>query len=958
MKEDPLFEDEVIEIRPRRRRKWLVGLLLVIVFLFLFGSPLMAIYIDALWFGSIGYADVYWYKFRLGGMLFAVFLVLTFLIVRLGFALLTRALPELKERRKIKLANIQDLRDINLLSVIYRPAVWVISIALAFNYGVSFAQEWSEFALYLNAQTAGAADPVFNIDVSFYLFKLPALNLISGWLTTLTLILFVALGGIAFYHSYVERMQGLGSSETRRRVMKIVNLAAAPLAIALAVSAYLSRYDLLDKRHNLFTGMNYADYNVRLPALTVLTVVLLLAAVGLVVNALAMRRQRVIILIAVTVAGVWLVGLLIIPQITQSFSVNPNELAKESAFIQRNIDMTRRAFALERFDEKPFLAVPTLTAEEVQANQPTIENIRLWEEDTLKDNYSQNQAIRTYYEFRQPDVDRYRINGQMRQVMISAREMNVDHLQDKSRNWINQHLVYTHGYGVAMSPAGAFTAEGGPQLLLKNMPVESAAPEIKVTRPEIYFGEVTNSHVYIHTKPQGTTQPEFNYPAPDNTDSYSEYEGEAGIEVGGWFRQLALSYYLGDGTNLLLSDYISSQSRVLIRRNITERVRNLAPFLLFDSDPYIVITDDGRLVWIIDAFTYSDRYPYSTAYSVGNTPVNYIRNSVKAVVDAYTGSVKFYVFEPDDPVIKSYQSIFPSLFVAAGEMPEDLRGHIRYPNLLARVQSLAYTLYHIQNAQTFYNREDLWSIAVVDSSTDGKDPQPMSPYYVVMRLPDEQELEFISLLPFTPAGPNRNNMIGLIAQRSDGDKYGHTIIFSYPKNITVNGPAQIKARVNQDAQLSQLVTLWNQQGSRVIRGNLQAIPIAHSLLYVEPIYLQAVNSPLPELKQVAIATQDKLVSAKTFDEALALLFPGLSPPGEQPPETPTTQKPVESANKPAQPAQSAQPAVDLSQLAQNAQQLLSDYERLTSQGRHREAGEKLDQLKQAIAEMNRRRGGK
>ncbi|MEW6213504.1 MAG: UPF0182 family protein, partial [Acidobacteriota bacterium] len=523
MKEDPLFDDDVIEIRPRRRRGWLIGLLLAIVALFLFGSPLVGIYIDALWFGSIGYADVYWYKFRLGGMLFVIFLLLTFAIVRLSFALLTRALPELKERRRLSLASLQDLRDVNLLAVIYRPAVWILSVALALNYGVSFAQEWSEFALYLNSQSAGAADPVFNVDVSFYLFKLPALNLISSWLTTLTLILFAAIAAIAFYHQYVERMQGIASSDTRKQVMKIVNLAAVPFALALAVSTYLSRYDLLDKRHNLFTGMNYVDYNVRLPALTVLTVTLLAAAVALAVNAFVMRRQRLIILTAVAVAGVWAFGLLIIPQSIQSFSVNPNELAKESAFIQRNIDMTRRAFALERFDEKALQAVPTLSAEEVQANQPTIENIRLWEEDTLKDNFSQNQAIRTYYEFRQPDVDRYRINGRLRQVMVAARELNVDHLQDKSKNWINQHLVYTHGYGVTMSPAGAFTQEGGPQLLLKNMPVESAAPEIKITRPEIYFGEVTNSHVYVHTRPQGTTQPEFNYPAPDNTDSYSEY---------------------------------------------------------------------------------------------------------------------------------------------------------------------------------------------------------------------------------------------------------------------------------------------------------------------------------------------------------------------------------------------------------------------------------------------------
>jgi hypothetical protein len=955
MKDEPLFDDEVIDITPRRRKIWPLAVIVAVIALFIFGSPLAGIYIDALWFSSIGYADVYWFKFRLGGLLFAVFLTTTFLILRLSFALLTRALPALKERSRLRLSAIQDIREINLLPLIYRPAVWIISVGLALKYAISFSQEWSDFALYFNSQSSGASDPVFNLDISFYLFRLPAINLVSDWLLALALILFAVITAVSLYHQYNERMRGFGGETTRKRVASIISLAAAPVALTFALSAYLGRYDLLGKRHNLFTGLNYVDYNVRMPGLTIIAVVLLIIAVVLVTNALVMKRARLVISMAIAAAATWAIAILLVPQMVQSLSVNPNELAKESVFIQHNIDMTRRAFALDGFEEKAVQTVSNLTAEQVQANEQTIDNIRLWDEDTLKDNFGQNQAIRTYYEFRQPDVDRYRISGRVRQVMVAAREMNVDHLQEKSRNWINQHLIYTHGYGVTMSSAGEFTPEGGPVLLLRNMPVESSAPEIKITRPEIYFGEVTNSHIYIHTKPQGTTQPEFNYPAPAGEDSYTEFEGQAGIEVGGWFRQLALSYYLGDGTNLLLSDYITPQSRVLMRRNVMERARTLAPFLLFDQDPYIVITRDGRLVWMIDAYTYSNRYPYSTSYAAGSVAFNYLRNSVKLVIDAYDGSARFYVFEPDDPIIRSYQSIFPSLFIRADEMPEDLREHIRYPHLLASAQSAAYTLYHIQNAQTFYNREDLWAVAALDPGTEGSEPLAMSPYYVLMHLPGEEQrgLEFVSILPFTPAGPNRNNMIGLIAQRSDGDRYGHTIVFGYPKNITVNGPAQIKARVNQDAQLSQLVTLWNQQGSRVIRGSLQAIPIGTSLLYIEPIYLQAVNSPLPELKQVAVASQDKLVSGKTFDEALALLFPALSqqPRPTETPAGPQPAQPAEQANKPA-----AQPASsEIDPLAARAQQLLSDYERLTSQGRHREAGEKLDQLKQTLAEMNRRR---
>jgi hypothetical protein len=550
--------------------------------------------------------------------------------------------------------------------------------------------------------------------------------------------------------------------------------------------------------------------------------------------------------------------------------------------------------------------------------------------------------------------------------MLAARELNVDQLPEQSRNWINQHVVYTHGYGVTMNTVNEFTPEGLPNLVLKNMPVESTAAEIKVTRPEIYFGEESDSHVYVRTKPQGATPPEFNYPAPGNVDSYTTYEGNAGIQVGGLFRQLALSLYLGDGTNLLFSDYINADSQVLMRRSVTERVRQIAPFLLLEDDPYVVISREGKLYWIIDAFTYSDQYPYSTAYQVENRSINYIRNSVKAVIDAYEGTVTLYVFEPEDPIIKAYQEIFPNLFHAKSEMPDDLFAHIRYPNLLVNAQARVFTLYHMQNTQTFYNHEDLWAIPAEPTSQQGADGQPMQPYHVLMQLPGEQnaKLEFANILPFTPSGPGRSNMIGWLAARNDGANYGRTLVYSFPKNVTVNGPAQIRARINQDPQLSQLMTLWSQRGSELLRGNLLVIPIGDSLLYVEPFYLQSSDSSgskLPELRQVAVAIQDQLKAAKTFDEALALLFPGFTLH-----EGATTAAPAQAEGQlaprtpPSQPRgqpPSQAPSADIEPLARQAQQLLSDYERLTAEGKHREAGEKLDQLKQTLLELNRKRGG-
>jgi uncharacterized membrane protein (UPF0182 family) len=965
MNNDPLFDDNVIDVTPRKRRRGLLIFVIITAALFLFGSPLLGIYIDSLWFSSVGYADVYWYKFKLGGLLWLGFFVATFLFVRLPFLLLNRALPALTERPRVRLASIQDVRDINLLPLIYRPGVWVLSIAIALFFASSLSQQWSTFALYLNSAQAGASDPIFGRDASFYMFKLPALELLADWFLTLSGILFLITALLSLYVNYIEKVRGANLSQTSKQSVVPVSVAGALLAIAAAVELYFNRFDILTATHKIFSGANYIDVNMRLTGMLVLLIALAIAAIVLLINAFMLKRLRLIIATAVSLAAIWLIGLVILPQTTQSFSVNPNELAKESPYIQHNIDATRKAFGLNKFEERPFPAPSVLTLQQIQTNKPTLDNIRLWDREALQSVLGQIQEIRTYYEFALPDVDRYRINGQEKQVLLAAREMNVAQLPEQSRNWINQHIVYTHGYGVAMTTVNDFTSEGQPNLILKNMPVESSAPEIKVTRPEIYFGESTNSHVYVRTKPQGATLPEFNYPAEGNSDSYNEYEGQAGIKIGGLFRKLALATYLGDGSNLLFSDYFKDDSLLLMRRNVRDRVKEIAPFLMLEEDPYIVINREGKLYWMIDAFTFSDRYPYSTEYRVQGRDVNYIRNSVKAVIDAYDGTVKLYVFEPDDAIIKSYQNIFPSLFVAGSEMPEDLREHLRYPSLFLNIQANVYTLYHIQNTQTFYNHEDLWAIATGETAVgDGGKPEAtyMQPYHVLMQLPgEERNIEFVNILPFTPSGQGRNNMIGWVAARSDGDNYGQMLVFSFPKNVTVNGPTQIRARVNQDPQLSGQMTLWNQSGSKLLRGQLLVIPIADTLLYVEPFYLQASNSPLPELRQVAVATQDKLTTAKTFEEALQALVPELASQ-KTVTTTQTAQQAKPATEQPATGAPVTAPPVvpltgEIAKLAQQAQQLLLDYERLTATGKHREAGEKLDQLKQTLNELARKRNG-
>jgi len=623
-----------------------------------------------------------------------------------------------------------------------------------------------------------------------------------------------------------------------------------------------------------------------------------------------------------------------------SFIVKPNELVREQPYISHNIEMTRQAFGLNRLAQHPFPADAGLEAVDAANNQMTLQNIRLWDWRALQDTLRQIQEIRTYYDFPDIDIDRYEIGGSMRQMMLAARELNIEKLPASSRNWINEKLIYTHGYGVTMNAVNGFTPEGLPALVLSNMPVQSTIPGFGVTRPEIYFGELTDTDVYVKTR-----QKEFNYPQGD-TNNLTSYEGDGGIRLGGFFRRLLIALDRGDMAKLPFSDDITPDSRLLMRRNIRERVQSLAPFLTYDPDPYVVISDDGRIFWMIDGYTTSDSYPYSRHYRLGRDGINYIRNSVKVVVDAYNGSTTFYVFDSEDPVVAAYRNVFPTLFRDAAAMPAGLRKHVRYPELLLKLQASVYGLYHMTDPAVFYNREDLWTVAseVGLSAQREQATQAMEPNFVLMKLPDELDMEFIGILPFTPA--NKNNLIGWIAGRSDGDRYGTAIVYDFPKTRLIDGPLQIEARIDQNAQLSGQLSLWNQQGSHVRRGSLIVMPVGRALLYAEAIYLQAERSPMPELRLVVLALQDRLAYAPTFEGAMAGLFGnGISS------TTTSAAAPASAPRAQAPPSNAAEAPTDSNALVAGAAQDLADYQRLTAEGKLGDAGRKLEDLKRKLEQL-------
>ncbi len=942
----PQPDGEIIDVNPPRRRRWRIVLGVAFVLLLFVLSRSLSIFLSAAWFNSLGFSDVYWYIFKLKAGLLVAFAVLTFLILRGAFWLLERTFASTTLAKRTIVVNNQPVQIAP--ERIARPVAWIVAAVAGLVYGLAIKSEWQTFALYFNQAQAPAVDPIFNKPLSFFLFSLPFYDVVSNWLLTVVFIILCATIAYAFLSLPQTALKSAGKDSAKKSIA-VVSIGLTLLLVALAWRTYLSRFPALWRDHQVFSGVTFTEDKYALPALYLVALTLLLAAVIALVNAFTKRGVRLLVLALALPLVVYVIGIFLVPSYVQNFIVKPNEIGRETPYIEHNIAWTRRAFGLEQVELREFQADNTVEALDLKTNRPTLDNIRLWDWHALQDTLKQIQAIRTYYDFPDVDVDRYDVDG-TRQMMVAARELDVKKLPESSQNWINEKLVYTHGYGLTMNTANGFSPEGMPRFVVSDMPVQTSSAQIKVTRPEIYFGQETNTDVYVKTR-----QKEFNFPQGD-ANAYTNYEGSGGIRIGGRARRMLLAWALGDLSKLPFSDDVDSESRVLIHRNIRELVNGIAPFLIYDNDPYIVVNNEGRLFWIMDAFTESSSYPYSRHHDVGGNRVNYIRNSVKVVIDAYNGSVHFYIFDSNDPLIATYRATFPSLFQDASQMPADLRAHIRYPETLIRVQGEVYGLYHTQSAKVFFQREDVWNVAqqVSLDEHDRKQVGMIDPYFVLMQLPREQnQNEFVLILPFTPAG--RNNLIGWMAGRSDGEHYGKLLIYDFPKSRLIDGPLQIEARIDQNSQLSSQFTLWNQQGSHVLRGHLLVIPVGRGLLYVEPIYLKAESSPMPELRMVVLATQDRLGYGPTFDDAMTHLFgdaasqTAADKPAPEPPQT-TPAAPKEAASPAAVPGR---PTPEVQQLINRAVQELDEYQRLTSQGKLGEAGQKLEQHKRTLEELKR-----
>ncbi len=952
-------DNEIIDVAPPRSRRWRVLVLVGLIATFFALYRSLSIYLSALWFGSLGYSDVYWYIFKLKLGLFVVFALVTAAILRGALWVLERVFAANTLARRTIVINNQPVEFSPARFV--SPVSWLVAVMFGLFFGLGMKAQWQSFAVYLNRVPTALHDPIFNKPLGFYLFSLPVYDSLSSWLLTLSFVVLCA--AVAYTLMGIPQKILKSASQAKSGAsFAAVSFALAVFLLLLALRTYFARFPYLWEDHQTFSGVTYVEANYLLPALLFVAFALVLAAAISLLNAFTKKSLRLLLVALALPLAVYLVGVMLVPAYVTSFIVKPNELGRETPYIGHNIVATRHAFNLDQIEQRDFAAENSVEALQLRENATSLENIRLWDWKALQDTLKQIQAIRTYYDFPDVDVDRYQIGGQTRQMMVAAREIAVDRLPEASRNWINQKLIYTHGYGLTMNTANGFTPEGMPRFTVSNMPVESTSPDIKITRPQIYFGQDTNNDVYVKTK-----QKEFDYPQGEE-NTYTTYEGTGGIPLGGGLRRTLLAWALGDISKLPFSDDVTPDSRVMISRNIRKIVNGVAPFLIYDNDPYLVVSKDGRLFWMIDAYTQSGTYPYSRHHRVANYSVNYIRNSVKVIIDAYNGTTSFYVFDPEDPLIAAYRATFPALFQDASQMPEDLRAHVRYPETLFKAQGEVYGLYHTQNANVFFQREDVWSVANrISNSEQNKEVKPIDPYFVLMQLPEEKKTdEFVLILPFTPA--NRNNMIGWLAGRSDGENYGKLVAYNFPRGRLIDGPVQIEARIDQNAQLSAQFSLWNQQGSRVIRGHLLVIPMGRSLLFVEPIYLQAVSSPMPELRLVVLATQEKLGYGTNFQEAMTSLFGdagsppasgdgGKAPLGPAPSASPTASPGSGESPRIPTPAASPTPGQTVQQLINRAVQEFEEYQRLTSQGKLGEAGQKLEQHKRTLEEL-KRIGGK
>ncbi len=901
--------------------RWLT----VLIFLagLLLSRSLVHLLTESWWFDAVGFSEVF--RTRLAWQI--LLWLCTFTVYAVWLWANYRTAIHLTRHRPFTVfeETILEPYTDRLIHFLVRATSILVALAAA-SITVS---GWDNVLKYLHRTPFGDRDPIFQRDISFWIFQLPFIEGIRGWLFGLLI-----LGLMLSFVTY--SLKGVFTPETERRVGDLgvkthLSLLLSGLVLLGGWGFWLERFRLLYGTGGLVFGAGYTDVHARLLALNVLSLLSVGIAIGLVVSARRRGWQ-----IPLQGAGLFAIAFLLLnvlyPWFMQQFIVAPNELAKEKPYLAHNIQLTQAAYRLNNVQQQNFAAETKLDRQTLQNNQPTLRNIRLWDYRPLLGTYRQLQEIRLYYKFTHVDVDRYRINGDYRQVMLAARELVFSQLPQVAQTWVNERLKYTHGYGLAMSPVNRSTADGLPELYIKDIPPQSQV-DLQIRQPALYYGEETDRYIFT-----GATTDEFDYPR-GNDNAFTRYDGKGGVPIDSIGRRVAYAYDLGS-LQLLISDYLNDRSKIHYYRQIQARISHVAPFLRLDSDPYLAIVD-GRLQWIADAYTVSDRYPFSepvaqspesetllqdpqVASLVGNN-LNYIRNSVKVVVDAYDGTLKFFVIDESEPILNTYRKIFPHLFLPKASVPPELKAHFRYPQDLFKIQAQIYLAYHMSNPEEFYNREDLWHFPI--QNYEGNEVV-MQPYYTVMRLPGAEQAEFVLILPFTPT--RKDNMISWMAARSNGREYGKLLLYEFPKQKLFFGPRQIEARIDQEPQISQQFTLWNQSGSKVIRGDLLVIPIDQSLLYVEPIYLRAEHGELPELKRVIVAYDQNIVMAETLEAGLNRIF------GETQPEK----------------TEAAVPVSSLSKLTRQALEVYRKAEAASRQGNWAEYGRDQKELLKVLQQLN------
>lgn len=866
----------------------IIGIGIVVVLWLWIG---LSIYPDWLWFKNLGFSPVFWTmllgKFGFGLMVW-LFLVL---IIGINIYVANRLSPPNGTGEGFKVAD-DFVSQFGLSTPMLKTFVTAAILFLTFYIASKSSIEWDLLLRYLYQQPFGSTDPVFNRDIGFYLFSLPFYIFIQNGLLILCFVAALATMGWYLKNGALKiegdfsQVQGAPPSLPKitlaKNVKKHLIFLGGIVVLLLSWAYRLKIFGLLYSVQGPAFGASYTDVHIKVLAYKLIVIASIGFAIVLFINAFKLRTKLIWIS-----AGIWIGVVLFLgtglPILVQKFMVKPNELAKESPYIAYNIDYTRKAYNLNKIKEVNFDVNDQLSAQDLKKHDVTIQNIRIWDERPLLQTYRQIQAIRLYYDFNNVDVDRYVVNNQYRQIMLAARELVINKLPPQANTWVNRRLTYTHGYGLAASPVNEVTSEGLPRLFIKDLP-PSFEPDLKVERPEIYYGEKTEGYVLVKTKAR-----EFDYPK-GNKNVYTTYEGKGGIHIKSFFRRVLFAIEFRD-PQIMFTSYLSPESRIMFKRRINLRTNSIAPFLDYDGDPYIVVSG-GKLYWIQDAYTTSAMYPYSSR-SYGffkKRRLNYIRNSVKVTIDAYNGDVVFYMIDEKDPIVKTYARIFPDLFKPFKEMPDELKEHIRYPKDLFKIQMETYTKYHMEDVQVFYNQEDLWQIP---DEVYGEGRQEMEPYYIIIKLPEEQNEEFFLMTPFTPS--KKDNMIGWLAARCDLTNYGNLLVYKLPKEKLVYGPMQIEARVDQQTEISRELSLWGQRGSRVIRGNLLAIPVSDTFIYVEPVYLEAIQeesqmpptgpsqpgggskphraeakaASLPELKRVIAAFGNHLVMKENLDKALS-----------------------------------------------------------------------------------------